>query len=148
MFLCFGLALIYLCTSIDAPWEIGPISDDSAGILDSLVTHDVEYGGTPAGALEEILRGTRITGAVVQQFGGCSTDSHLRLTVKKGATVREGLKNLVTADPDYKWNHILPSWMSGCTATTCMRRKTGYHRPAWQTFSDILKSGGVPPNWA
>ena len=101
-FVKIGLILTLLVSPLIARCPVDMGAGDSP-ILDLPLTHDIDFSGTPAGALEEVLRGTQIAGGVTQQFQGCSTDYPIRLKTKKGTTVRVAMDNLVTNNPDYQW---------------------------------------------
>jgi len=83
-----------------------PIMDDirdDAQIPESLITHDINFTGSPIAALEEVLRGTAIPGGVVQQSSGCSLDSPIRLKAERGTTVGQAMDALAATNSTYDW---------------------------------------------
>lgn len=76
---------------------------DDAQILALPIPQDVDFTGPPQQAIWGVLHDMGISLGIVQEFQGCSTESQVRLKVKKGTTLREAMDAAVASNSEYRW---------------------------------------------
>lgn len=103
------LGMILIISHLPVPFVapgLGALKTDERTVLDAPLSHDIDFSGTAAAVLKDVLRDTQIPGGVVQQLRGCSAESRMHLSVKKGTTIRQAMDNLVASNPDHQWQFL------------------------------------------
>lgn len=116
---------------------------DDAQILALPIPYDVEFTGPPQQTLWFLLHDVGLSIGIVQEFHGCSNESHLGLKVKKGTTIREAMDAFVASNPDFRWqlqDHVINLEPKGGVPALLT---TKLHSVQLHTFDNWAASAGM-----
>jgi hypothetical protein len=116
---------------------------DDAQILALPIPYDVDFTGPPQQTLWSLLHDVGVSIGIVQEFHRCSSESQIRLKIKKGTTIRGAMDILVASNPDFQWHlldHVINLEPKGGVPALLT---TKLHRVQLHTFDNWAASAGM-----